>query len=312
MAMKMNDIIGWRDWLDTERADRTGEFFLHRNYYNGHIDKLLYYHSANPERSLKEDSYNTTNNPVYIDETPPVAKGVLAFLVEGNSNKASLRNLLKWNKDFSATDYYREYFDYQVGFVYRDNDRLPIPQNKVDVIKRFIPQHLTLEKLKYKQSSKYFEEFLNEKDKEVKMKLKGYVEGYFYWVALLAMDKGAPTKEIFETPNTILEEVCVSHEAYINIVKWFIEHGFVDGQTLIWKDTGRGNASILVNYIRDLRPKGYVKRKLLSPLIHSIVQHDFGFEMGIDIVKKATKGNDPYNLPVIPYFKAQKNIPPQG
>ena len=113
-GMKMNDIIGWKDWLDTERAEKTGEFFLHRNYYNGQIDNLLFYHSANPKRSLKENSFQNTDDPVYIDETPPVAKGVLVFLVKENRNSASLKNLLKRNKDFSATDYYRQYFDIQV------------------------------------------------------------------------------------------------------------------------------------------------------------------------------------------------------
>jgi len=308
----MNNIDGWSDWLDEERADKAGEYYLHRNYYNNITRQVIYIPYPNPKRSLKKKSQDADTVPVYIDQTIPIAIGILAFYAAGYGRLPSLRRLLEWGKDFKATDFYRYYFENQINREYKVNDKLPNPLNKVDVLRKFVPFHLEKEKLKFRQSSKYFDEVIDEKDRDNKLQLKDYVEGYFNWVALLAMDKGTPTKEILGTPNTILEEVCVSHEAYINIVKWFIEHGFVDGQTLIWKDTGRGNASILVNYIRDLRRKGYVKKKLLSPLIHSIVQHDFSFEMGIDIVKKAIKGNDPYNLPVIPYFKAEKNIPPQG
>lgn len=301
-GMKMNDIIGWKDWLDTERAEKTGEFFLHRNYYNGQIDNLLFYHSANPKRSLKENSFQNTDDPVYIDETPPVAKGVLVFLVKENRNSASLKNLLKRNKDFSATDYYRQYFDFQVGFVRRANDRLPIPQNKDEVIKRFIPQHLILEKLKYKQSSKYFEEFLSERDKEVMMKLKGYVEGYFYWVTQLALNYDIRSIEIPDKPKTFLEDVCVTSEAYSSIIKWFIEQKFINSQTHIWCDTGKGQAIILVNYIRDLHSRGYIKRKLTYRQIHIIAKTEFGFDMSPDYVRRI-KGGNAANLPDLPVFR---------
>jgi hypothetical protein len=134
------------------------------------------------------------------------------------------------------------------------------------------------------------------------MKLKGYVEGYFYWVTQLALNYDIRSIEIPDKPKTFLEDVCVTSEAYSSIIKWFIEQKFINSQTHIWCDTGKGQAIILVNYIRDLHSRGYIKRKLTYRQIHIIAKTEFGFDMSPDYVRRI-KGGNAANLPDLPVFR---------
>jgi len=81
------------------------------------------------------------------------------------------------------------------------------------------------------------------------------------------------------------------------IKDWFIERGFCDPDTFVWKDKKKSNITILAYYLKNLYDKGYTDK--LSPVsIQAIAKKDFNVDMSISSINKA-KSISPI-LPEIP------------
>lgn len=92
-----------------------------------------------------------------------------------------------------------------------------------------------------------------------------------------------------------LEKACPGK--FVLIKDWFVDRGFCDPNTFVWKDKKKGQKLILAYYLKDLYIKGYTDN--LPPVsIKAIAKNDFNVDMGIKTIYNAVS-LDP-TLPEIP------------
>lgn len=273
-------IIGWTDWVDNDRIDKTGEFFVHRNYINdnGSYNYIPY---ASPDRTFTETNQNSNIEPKYIDQTVPLAKGILAFFVCSHYNRPCLKTYLKSGKNFKTDELYKEYFSYRIREEYKKNNRLPNPDTEDNIRKRFIPLHLKDEQVKLTESMKYFEECKDETDVETNRRLRDYVDGYFNWL----------TGTIKTESDTKLSDVCKGEKEYMALKAWLVDQELVDPDTLKWKDRKTGHKKDIATYIKTLHIKNYTDH-LDDNVIQSIAKNTFGVEVKPSTIHHAKPNPD--------------------
>ena len=172
----MTPFVNYSDWFDSKTAEKTCEFYLYRNYYIKHDNgkyELQYspkhpYIIGSPELAL----------------TLPVAKGITVFYHEGDQAIPSLYEILYKGpeSDLSSITYYENYFDKAYKYFIKQQDRSPFQITKDEAELIFLQKHLQAETKHLPESEKYYSEFLNESDANVKTEIKQYAEGYVKWI----------------------------------------------------------------------------------------------------------------------------------
>ncbi len=76
---------------------------------------------------------------------------------------------------------------------------------------------------------------------------------------------------------------------YYKIMKILADKGYIEPNTDIWKDEKKGNKSLLISLIKDLRNKGYFKENMkpTNQTIINICKNTFGATININTAKHA-------------------------
>ena len=121
---------------------------------------------------------------------------------------------------------------------------------------------------------------------------------YFNWLKELgnAVEVKAPRKsrkpknDDSETPPSKLVEVFKSVSKYSHIMDLLVEHNYCMPITYIWIDHSGGSMSFLAALLKYLQFQGYYKKnkRLKNEQIKEIALNTFGYDIGIDTIKKAS------------------------
>lgn len=98
-----------------------------------------------------------------------------------------------------------------------------------------------------------------------------------------------------------LEMFFATTKKYKTVMDLLVEKGHCQPDTYIWKDEKNGNKSFLAAILKYLHKQGYLKdnKKLSNQQIQLIAKNTFGWEIGLDTIKKAKFEN--FDLKFIPF-----------
>jgi hypothetical protein len=188
-------------------------------------------------------------------------------------------------------------------------------KNIADELKQIPPTHIT-EILAYlsKEHKKNLD-LKNDVDIRKELGEKNfnlYIDSYFedieeYIIRLITLYQQklpAPSDLEDKSDNKAslhLSDIFESISKYNHIMRLFVEKGYCQQNTFIWKDQDNGNKSFLAAIIKHLHKLGYYKNNKCptSEQIQVIAQCTFSREISIDTIKKV-KPDRQFNLDFIP------------
>jgi len=285
----MNEFIGWTDYLDEEKIRTNGEFMLYRNYIGANKQYLFSTHC----HKIK------TKNKGYLFNKRPIAKGVTAYFSCEFNNLGCLSSLIRKKKKFDSHDLFIEYLKIKFNPVLRANQTKVRPLGKKNLWSYFLTNHYDEEKQNLKESSKFYNEVLNEKDKNLKKKVREYAEAYLDWLNVFMTEinerkakkdnknkKGSKPKRQYD-PNLHLSDVLRENISQDKVI------------SLYHSIKGEGtHMKTLTMFLRDLQNKGYYKRKVFLKELEYIGKNDIDKDFVLRReFKPPLKNEESYNSP---------------
>lgn len=82
---------------------------------------------------------------------------------------------------------------------------------------------------------------------------------------------------------------------YVLIINLLSSKGYIDENTLVWKDNGSGHKTMVGSIFKDLRIKGYFKSKYLkmnSRNYHSVIENTFSLGISKSLIEKSKPNLD--------------------
>lgn len=118
---------------------------------------------------------------------------------------------------------------------------------------------------------------------------------------LLANEISPISSESERNSTLKLSDFFESESSYSVIMNLFVEKGYCQEKTFIWKDDKNGSKGYLAAVIKHLHLQGYYKnnRCPTNEQIKEIAQNTFGQEIGIDTIKRASP--DKFKIDYIPF-----------
>lgn len=104
----------------------------------------------------------------------------------------------------------------------------------------------------------------------------------------LENEQNTPSESIIHSTLTLLE-LFENTSKYNHVMNLLVEKGYCQADTFIWKDAKKGNKGYLAAILKYLHSQQYYKNNLrpTSEQIQSIAKNTFGWEMGIDTIKRS-------------------------